>query len=220
MTNDLTTGKPLGVIWRFSVPLLLSTALQQIYNIADSIIVGQYTGAAGLAAIGAAYPITLFYIAFATGAAMGCSVIISQLFGARKMDRLKAAVFTGLPLPLPTVRQRSAQRFIPAAGASLHPGVHRKCSGHEPDVRQQGHLSLCRTGLARNKLRHDPGTGYFRPPGLCLWMTTTPKRPEQASPLRPFLYSYSAALKLYTGMIRSRMSTVGPIWEMISSMSL
>lgn len=96
MITDLTQGKPLKVIWNFSLPLLLSTALQQIYNIADSIIIGQYTGAAGLAAIGAAYPITLFYIAFATGASMGCSVILSQLFGARRMGDLKSAVFTAL----------------------------------------------------------------------------------------------------------------------------
>ena len=51
MITDLTRGKPLRVIWNFSLPLLLSTALQQIYNVADSIIVGQFTGAEGLAAI-------------------------------------------------------------------------------------------------------------------------------------------------------------------------
>ncbi len=96
MVTDLTEGKPLRVIWRFSLPLLLSTALQQLYNVADSVIVGQFTGAEGLAAIGAAYPITLFYIAFATGAAMGCSVIISQLFGAKRMGDMKSAVFTAL----------------------------------------------------------------------------------------------------------------------------
>lgn len=96
MMTDLTQGKPLKVIWTFSLPLLLSTALQQLYNIADSIIVGQFTGAAGLAAIGAAYPITLFYVAFATGAGMGCSVVISQLFGARRIGELKSAVFTAL----------------------------------------------------------------------------------------------------------------------------
>ena len=94
MIRDLTEGRPLGVIWRFSLPLLLSTALQQIYNIADSVIVGRYTGSMGLAAIGAAYPITLFYIAIATGAAMGCSVIISQLFGAKRIGDLKSAVLT------------------------------------------------------------------------------------------------------------------------------
>ncbi len=94
--RDLTQGKPLKVLWGFSLPLLLSTALQQLYNIADSVIVGQYTGASGLAAIGAAYPITLFFIACATGASMGCSVIIGQIFGARDMRALKSAVSTSV----------------------------------------------------------------------------------------------------------------------------
>ena len=83
MLNDLTVGKPMPVIWRFSIPLLLSTALQQLYNITGSIIVGQFAGKDGLASIGAAYPITLFYIAVATGSSMGASVVISQPFGAK-----------------------------------------------------------------------------------------------------------------------------------------
>lgn len=113
MITDLTVGKPVKVIWRFSLPLLLSTALQQLYNIADSIIVGRFTGAAGLAAIGAAYPITLFFIAFGTGAGMGCSVIISQLYGARRMRDLKSAVFTAL------IALLSLGTALAAAGAAL-----------------------------------------------------------------------------------------------------
>ena len=113
MITDLTEGKPVRVIWRFSLPLLLSTALQQLYNVADSVIVGRYTGAAGLAAIGAAYPITLFYIAFATGAAMGCSVIISQLFGAKRMGALKSAVFTAL------IALAALGALLSGAGAAL-----------------------------------------------------------------------------------------------------
>ena len=96
MTTDLTTGKVSKVILTFSLPLLLSTVLQQFYNVADSIIVGQFTGAGGLAAIGAAYPITLFFIAIATGASMGCSVIISQIFGAKRLGDMKQAVTTSL----------------------------------------------------------------------------------------------------------------------------
>lgn len=96
MINDLTTGKPSKRIWDFSLPLLLSTALQQIYNIADSVIVGRFTGSAGLAAIGSAYPITLFFIAAATGSSMGCSVVISQMFGAHKISGMKSAVFTAI----------------------------------------------------------------------------------------------------------------------------
>lgn len=94
--NDLTVGKPFSVIWRFSLPLLLSMALQQFYNLADSMIVGQFCGESGLAAIGAAYPITLIYIAIATGASMGCSVVIAQLFGSRRMEDLKTAISTAI----------------------------------------------------------------------------------------------------------------------------
>ncbi len=94
--NDMTVGKPSKIIFTFSLPLLLSTALQQVYNITDSIIVGQFTGSAGLAAIGAAYPLTLFFIAVATGASMGCSVTIAQLFGAKRLRDMKSAIYTAL----------------------------------------------------------------------------------------------------------------------------
>ena len=96
MTTDLTTGRVSSVILRFSLPLLLSTVLQQFYNIADSIIVGRFTGAAGLAAIGAAYPITLFFVAVTTGASMGCSVVISRIFGAGERHTLWRAAFTAM----------------------------------------------------------------------------------------------------------------------------
>ncbi len=96
MLNDLTVGSPWKKILLFSLPLLLSTALQQIYNIADSVIVGQFTGSTGLAAVGAAYPITLFFVAVGTGAQMGCSVEVSRLFGARAMRDLKSCIYTCL----------------------------------------------------------------------------------------------------------------------------
>lgn len=96
MTTDLTTGKSARVLIRFSLPLLLSTVLQQFYNVADSMIVGRFAGEISLAAIGAAYPITLFYVAIATGASMGCSVVISQLFGERRTRDLKRAASTSL----------------------------------------------------------------------------------------------------------------------------
>jgi Na+-driven multidrug efflux pump len=96
MLNYLTEGKPSRVIWSSSIPLLLSTALQQIYNITNSKIVGRYARSEGLAAIGAAYPITLFFIAVATGSTMGSSVVISQLFGAQKLREMKSAVYTAI----------------------------------------------------------------------------------------------------------------------------
>lgn len=96
MTRDLTTGSVPKTLLLFSLPLLLSTLLQQFYNIADSMIVGQFTGEAGLAAIGAAYPITLFFVAIATGSSMGCSVVASRLFGAGEHSRIPNAAFTAL----------------------------------------------------------------------------------------------------------------------------
>ena len=96
MTHDLTTGKVSRVLISFALPLLLSTLLQQFYNLADSMIVGWFTGDGGLAAIGAAYPITLFYIAIATGASMGASVVVSELFGARKQRDMHTAAYTAL----------------------------------------------------------------------------------------------------------------------------
>lgn len=96
MTKDLTTGSVPKTLLLFSLPLLLSTLLQQFYNIADSMIVGQFTGESGLAAIGAAYPITLFFVAIATGTSMGCSVVVSRLFGAGEHERIPSAAFTAL----------------------------------------------------------------------------------------------------------------------------
>ncbi len=94
MANDLTEGRPSGVIIRLSLPLLLSTLIQQLYTMADSAIVGNLDSSNGLAAIGAAYPVTLVVVGISTGFGMGCSVVVSQLFGAKEIKRLKDAVTT------------------------------------------------------------------------------------------------------------------------------
>ncbi len=94
MANDLTEGKPSSAIIRLSLPLLLSTLVQQLYTMADSAIVGNLDSSNGLAAIGAAYPVTLVVVGISTGFGMGCSVVISQLFGAKEIKRLKDAVMT------------------------------------------------------------------------------------------------------------------------------
>lgn len=96
MIKDLTTGKPEAVLWKFSIPMFISVIFQQIYNIADSIIAGKYAGEDALAAVGASYPITMIFMAIAIGSNIGCSVVISNLFGAKKMKELKTAVFTTL----------------------------------------------------------------------------------------------------------------------------
>lgn len=94
MNKDLTVGKPERVLWRFCLPLLGSVVFQQLYNIADSLVAGRYAGEDALAAVGNSYEITLIYLAFAFGCNMGCSVIVSQFFGAKNYRDMKTAVYT------------------------------------------------------------------------------------------------------------------------------
>lgn len=94
MNKDLTVGKPEKVLWEFCLPLFGSIIFQQIYNIADSLIAGKFIGEEALAAVGNSYEITLIFIAFAFGCNIGCSVIVSRLFGAKKYREMKTAVST------------------------------------------------------------------------------------------------------------------------------
>ncbi len=94
MNKDLTVGRPETVLWKFCMPLFGSIIFQQLYNIADSFVAGKFVGENALAAVGNSYEITLIFIAFAFGCNMGCSVIVSQLFGAKDYRRMKTAVYT------------------------------------------------------------------------------------------------------------------------------
>ncbi len=96
MNKDLTVGKPSTVLWKFCLPLFGSIIFQQLYNIADSFVAGKFVGEDALAAVGNSYEITLIFIAFAFGCNIGCSVITSQLFGAKRYRELKTAVYTTL----------------------------------------------------------------------------------------------------------------------------
>lgn len=96
MNKDLTTGKPETVLWKFCLPLFGSIVFQQLYNIADSFVAGKFIGEDALAAVGNSYEITLIFIAFAFGCNIGCSVIVSRLFGGKKFNELKTAVYTTL----------------------------------------------------------------------------------------------------------------------------
>lgn len=94
--KDMTNGSPSKILWTFSLPLLLSIMFQQLYNIVDSVVAGKFIGVNALAAVGASYPITMIFMAVASGANIGCSVIISQYFGAKKYKKMKTAIFTAI----------------------------------------------------------------------------------------------------------------------------
>ncbi len=96
MITDMTTGSPSKILWKFSIPMLISVIFQQLYNIVDSVVAGRFIGADALAAVGASYPITMLFMAVATGANIGVSVVVSQLFGARDYGRMKTAVNTSI----------------------------------------------------------------------------------------------------------------------------
>lgn len=94
MVKDLTCGNPRKVLWQFTIPMFVSVIFQQLYNIADSIIAGKFAGEDALAAVGASYPITMIFMAIAIGSNIGCSVVISNLFGGKQYKKMKTAVYT------------------------------------------------------------------------------------------------------------------------------
>lgn len=94
MNTDLTVGKPSQVLWSFCLPLFGSIIFQQLYNIADSLVAGRFIGENALASVGNSYEVTLIFIAFAFGCNIGCSVVVSRLFGAKEYGKVKTAVST------------------------------------------------------------------------------------------------------------------------------
>lgn len=96
MTYDLTKGKVNKVLLKFTIPIFISVIFQQMYSMADSLIAGRFVGEDALAAVGASYPITNIFNAVAIGCNVGCSVVISQFFGAKDYKRVKTAASTSL----------------------------------------------------------------------------------------------------------------------------
>ena len=92
--KDLTREHPRHTLWRFLLPMLASVMFQQFYSVADSSIAGRFAGEDALAAVGASYPITVIFMAFAVGSNLGASVVVSRLFGAGDLKRMKSAVST------------------------------------------------------------------------------------------------------------------------------
>lgn len=93
-TLDMTVGSPAKVLLLFAVPIILSNLFQQLYNIIDSLIVGNYLGADALAAVGSAGTITAVIIQLASGLALGASVVIAQYFGAGKKEEIRICMTT------------------------------------------------------------------------------------------------------------------------------
>ena len=98
MSKDeyLITDAPLKALTVFAMPMILGSFFQQVYNMADSIIVGQFVGSAALAAVGACAALTNVFICVALGAGVGAGVLVSRYFGARNYSGMKTIVSTSL----------------------------------------------------------------------------------------------------------------------------
>lgn len=88
-SNLMTEGKIWENILFFSIPLILGNLLQQLYNTADSIIVGNFVGSKALAAVGSSTSLIYLLIAFSQGASVGAGVIVAQFLGAKDKRLLK-----------------------------------------------------------------------------------------------------------------------------------
>jgi putative MATE family efflux protein len=92
--KDLTTGKEGKLIMGFAAPLIAGNIFQQLYSIVDSIIVGNYLGDTALAAVGVSFPVIFTMISFITGISGGFTIIISQYFGAKDINKVRQTIDT------------------------------------------------------------------------------------------------------------------------------
>ena len=81
MEKDMTSGSPLKLIFWFSIPVLLGNIFQQLYNMVDSIIVGNFVGANALGAIGTTNSLNFFFFSLVAGLSVGIGIIVAQYFG-------------------------------------------------------------------------------------------------------------------------------------------
>lgn len=91
-TTDMTTGSTVKHIVFFALPTLIGNIFQQIYNIADSIIVGRFVGAEALAAVGSTSTITFLFFALCNGIGNGGGIIVSQYYGAHDDPKVKSSI--------------------------------------------------------------------------------------------------------------------------------
>lgn len=94
--RSMTEGAPAKRLFFFAAPMILGNLFQQFYNMADSVIVGQFAGVDALAAVGASYALTTVFVMLAIGGGNGSAVITAQYLGAKKYRELRTSVSTAL----------------------------------------------------------------------------------------------------------------------------
>lgn len=94
-TVDMTKGSPVKLLLQFSIPILLGNLFQQIYTLADRIIVGRFGGDKAFSAIGATNALSMMFMSMCMGAAIGTGVVVSQYFGAKEEKGAAASIANG-----------------------------------------------------------------------------------------------------------------------------
>ena len=98
LRRDLTTGPVAKTMLLFSLPLIAGDILQQLYNVADTLIVGRFLGSAALGAVGSAYTLMTFLTSILLGLALGSGAVFSVEWGRRDLEELRRSVFSSFCL--------------------------------------------------------------------------------------------------------------------------
>mgnify|MGYP000904929495 FL=1 len=96
MVKNMTEGKPLPLLFFFALPMVAGNLFQQLYNMVDTAVVGKFVGEDAVAAVGSSFPIVFLSVAVASGLSMGCNVVVSQLFGAKRIHEMKSTISTAI----------------------------------------------------------------------------------------------------------------------------
>lgn len=123
----MTKGSPWRLIVSFAMPVLLSQVFQQLYNTADTFIVGRFLGDEALAAVSSSGPLIFLLISFFEGLTLGASVVISRYFGAGEYDRVEKAIHTSIVVSV------LCGVFITVFGVLMTPHILR-WMGTDPEV--------------------------------------------------------------------------------------
>ena len=96
--HSMTEGSPAGLLLKFTIPMLIGNLFQQFYNMVDSIVVGRFVGANALASVGATGSLNFLLFAMSFGISAGVGVVVSQHFGAGRMDMVEKSIINGMYL--------------------------------------------------------------------------------------------------------------------------
>ena len=91
-TADMTKGSPVRLILTFSIPLIIGNIFQQLYNMVDTVVVGNFVGSNALGAVGACGAISWLFFSLSSGLALGIGIIVSQNYGAKQFDQVRATI--------------------------------------------------------------------------------------------------------------------------------